>query len=294
MKNMKSMSHFISASILSISLACLVGCASSSPVKKFHTPWHSYKAGSPEFEGKFEPWSGSTRIVSYNEDSEVIAYLKDGYDIIGSSDFYIGEGYNPTQDILKLGEEIKADLAMWKSSYYDTVNGSSPVFSWVPGTSSTTTTTGNYNSNLTGNSYNSNYGNTSFNAYGTGNYSGQSTTTTPGYMAVTGSRSYSVNRNANSIGFLRMSKPGRFGFNAVNLSSEEQQKLGKNHGVKILYVTNGSRFFDADIMDGDVMLEVNGNKVHSGNLLKLLEGDLPEYVIKFQRGDEVFEKTFNF
>ena len=294
MLNMKSMSHFISASILSISLACLVGCASSSPVKKFHAPAYSYEAGNPEFEDQLYPWSGSTSIVSYNEDSEVIGYFKNGYGIIGSSNFYIGESYNPTQDILKLGKEIKADIAMWKTSYYDTVNGSTPVYNWVPGTSSTTTTTGNLNSNITGNSYNSNYGNTSFNAYGSGTYSGESTTTTPGRMVVAGSRSYSVNRNAISIQFLRKGKPQKFGFQALALTSEEQQKIGKNHGIKVWYVVNGSRFFDADIMDGDVVLEVNGKKIHPVNFKEMLGGNLSEYVVKFQRGDEVFEKTFNF
>jgi hypothetical protein len=294
---MKSMKSFIGISFYSIALACLAGCASSgNPVKKFHVTPGGYKAGLPEIEGNLEPWSGMTQIVNTTNS---IKYMRQGYHPVVQSSFLIAESYSPAGDILSFGKEIRADLAIWNATRYDTVSGTSPVYNWVPETSSTTTTTGTYNSNLTGNSYNSNFGNTSFNAFGNGNYSGQSTTTTPGYIATVGSQNYSVNRNNVFVTFYRKlsldSKIMKFGFKSDDLTTEELQKIGKNHGRKIKLVINGGLFFDANLMDGDIILEVNGKKVHSGNLGELLVGtDLPEYIIKFQRGDEVFEKTFNF
>jgi len=118
-------------------------------------------------------------------------------------------------------------------------------------------------------------------------------------MATVGFQNYSVNRNNVYVTFFRKlsldSKIMKFGFTADDLTTEELKKIGKNHGRKIKLVINGGLFFDANLMDGDIILEVNGKRVHSGNLGELLlETDLPEYIIKFQRGDEVFEKTFTF
>ena len=273
-------------------LIVFIGCGTTNYVKKYHQKNPNYDPGNPIVDAAYEPWSGSTRVIN---STNWLPIVKQNYHHIGNSLFYGGEGYDLTSDIHKFGREIKADIALWQSSYRDTQQGSAPVYSWVPGKSSTTTSTGNINSNISGNTYNSYYGNTRFNASGNSNYSNQSTTTSSGYMTVAGVRNYSVNRNNFQVAFYRKAVKPKFGFQAFALDPEEQKSIGGNHGLKIAWVIIGSRFFEADVMDGDIMLEVNSQKIHIGNWEELLVGtNEKNYTFKFKRGDEEFKKNLEF
>jgi hypothetical protein len=116
------------------------------------------------------PYSGSTKIIptsdSINDAKELI---RNGYGLIGSSEFS-----GPLQSdtaLMSQAKKVGADVVLISATYLGSEQRVVPFTQYNPGQTSTTTSSGTVNANA--------WGSGGY-AYGTGNYYGSSTTTSPG------------------------------------------------------------------------------------------------------------------
>ena len=118
------------------------------------------------------PYSGETKIItaSANPTNDLRDIFRNNYFLIGFSSF---QGPPQSQDmLLSHAKKIGADVVLLTSVYLGRQQTAVPFVQYHPGQTSTTTSSGTVNANV--------YGSGGGYAYGTGNYSGSSTTTSPG------------------------------------------------------------------------------------------------------------------
>jgi len=82
-------------------------------------------------------------------------------------------------------------------------------------------------------------------------------------FASLGSQQATVGRLQFEAGFLRKMKTPILGIIAIPLPSEIRQKLERNTGVLVWIVNNDSPAFNANILEGDAILNMNGEDVMS-------------------------------
>lgn len=172
-------------------------------------------------------------------DADVYSMFENGYLPIGSVSF---NGPIESQDnIIEQAKKVGADAVVASSEFTNSVTSSIPI------TTSTPVTT---------------YHSGSATAYGSGGsaygtYSGTSTTYVPSttYIPVT------VNRYDQSAIFFARMKPSCLGFWMAEISTEERQKIGTNSGFKIAALRKDAPFYAADIVPGDIVLEIDDAKV---------------------------------
>jgi predicted metalloprotease with PDZ domain len=129
-----------------------------------------------------------------------------------------------------------------------------PLLQYNPGQTSTTSSSGTVNANA--------WGSGGY-AYGTGNYYGTSTTTTPGTFSTQVIQT-TVQRYQYQTGFFRKSKgPPISGVIPLPLPPEMREKLQRNTGVVVWVVRYDSPAFKANILEGDVILKIGGEDVIS-------------------------------
>lgn len=127
-----------------------------------------------------------------------------------------------------------------------------PTIQYHPGQTSTTTSTGIVNANV--------YNNAGGAAYGSANYSGTATTTSPGTYS-TQMIPVTVEKYAWGATFWRKSGPMIFGAILGPLSDELRQKLQRNTGVVIRIVVDNTPAFFANILPGDVLVSIADDQV---------------------------------
>jgi S1-C subfamily serine protease len=166
---------------------------------------------------------------------------------------------------------------MFKSQYMDTRSGVVPYTVANPNVVSTVNTSGTV------------YGNNGNSA----SYSGTGTVTTPGGYS-TYAIPYSVDRNTFYASYWAKRDPNkiRLGVNYIPLSDELRHKLERNTGVQAVIVVRGTPAFKANILEGDVLLKLNGKDIVdvpslSADIIKmagqqvtfdLLRGDQPRSI----------------
>jgi len=95
--------------------------------------------------------------------------------------------------------------------------------------------------------------------YVNGNYSSTGTITTPGGYS-TYAIPYSVNRNTFFASYWvkqDISKM-KLGIRYAALTDEQRRKLERNTGVVVAVVVKGTPAFKANLLEGDVLLKING------------------------------------
>jgi len=133
------------------------------------------------------------------------------------------------------------------------------VVPWVtynPGQSITTTVSGNVSANA--------WGSGGY-AYGNGNYNGTATTTTPGTYS-TQAMPVTVHTYQYQAAFFRKHKPLLFGVLGRPTTEDIRKKLEINTGLIAELIETGSPAFHANILEGDVLLKMNGEVLSSGDL----------------------------
>jgi hypothetical protein len=198
-------------------------------------------------------YSGSTKIIAQSTDptNDIKELYRNGYALIGFSAF---EGSPQTQDMLvSQAKKIGADVVLYSSVYLGSQQAAVPFLQYHPGQTYTTTSSGTVNANA--------WGSGGY-AYGTGNYYGNSTTTSPGTFS-TQVVPVTVQRYQYQAGFFRKMKPAIFGVLPQPLPSEIRQQLQRNTGLFVWIVQSGSPAFYANILEGDVILKMNGEDVLS-------------------------------
>lgn len=219
-------------------LCTLAGCMSNG-----YTQFYQDKMGAKV--ASLPPYPGSTKIysASSNVKSDADNLYRDGYVLLGVSAFS-GPAQAPNA-LMTHAKRVGADVVLSSLRYLGSEQTTLALPQYNPGQTYTTTSSGV----VTG------FG-------GTGSYYGNSTTTTPGtfstqYVPVT------IQRFSYEAGFFRKSGPYTLGVRYAALPTELRQQLERNTGVVISVVVNGSPAFNANILEGDVVLKMNNEDISS-------------------------------
>ena len=209
----------------------LVGCVS---------PWERFYSGS-ETPADYV-YGGTTVCRRVDNPEEVKAYLREGYLVFGEASFNAGGGVS-LDSLQSQGEKVGADIVLYWAGNAQTSQSAMVIPQFNPGTQQTT--------------YLNGYG------YG-GSFSGTATTYTPGTYS-TQVVPVTVTRMDYSAIFLRkrVTKPA-LGVSVREMTSAEASTVGTNSAVAIDLVMRNTPAFEADVMDGDFLLEIDGMKIPDG------------------------------
>lgn len=221
--------------LCSLAAILLSGCATSG-YKQFYQPY----ADQSTLAGLVLLKDGESPSIWRTEDlpSEVKKGISKGYKIIGQSSFNGAlEGNN---GIIAQAKAVKATHVVISSSFSETRTITTPLV--MPTTSTT------YNSGTVSSGYRA------------ANYSGTSTT----YGSTVVPMTTQQNRYEQVGVFMAKSitKP-RFGVFLEELSPRVRAEMQRNTGALIIIVVEDTPAFDADILEGDVIVAINEFQVTS-------------------------------
>jgi hypothetical protein len=199
------------------------------------------------------PYSGQTRIVTVtNPTNDIKQLLRSGYVPIGSSAFQVTGAIDP-DSLMFQAKHVGSDVVLCGTAYLGSYQGAMPWLQYPPGTTSTTYSSGTMNANA--------YGSGGY-AYGTGNYYGNSTTTTPGTFS-TQMVPVTMSRYQYNAVFWRKRRPPVLGAIPIPLNDEIRKKLERNTGVLVGVILDDSPAFRANLLEGDAILSFGGEDVIS-------------------------------
>ena len=233
---------------LAIAAGCwLSGCASG--FEKFYTPAPNAQATLTSPLMLPAPKTPQLYLHSNDVQADAKRLREDGYIYIGSSSFYGPANRSNQSQALEQGKKVGAAIVLFKTEYMDTQSGVVPYTVANPPIVSTVNTSGTVNS----------YGS---NGYASGTYNSTGTITTPGGYS-TYAIPYSVNRNTFFASYWVKEDVSKLhlGVNSEPLSDAMRRKLERNTGVIIAIVVHGTPAFRANILEGDVVLKLNGTDV---------------------------------
>lgn len=251
-----------------VACLCLLfveGCASN-PYEKFYNPVGPPRASTPA-DSKPQLFRGNPE----NLDEDLLAMLENGYVLVGYS-LFNGKQVN-VEEATKYGQQIGAAVVVIYSRYTNTVTGAIPLVVPNPPVTSTTTMQGSI--------------------YGSGGYSTYSgtanTTTTGGYTVHP--IPYQVDRFDQAARYFVRAGRQVMGVYSRDLNPEERTRLERNRGVVAMAIRKGFPAFQADLLRGDVIIEVAGQVVEDQR--QFLEF-VPRYAgqkvtVRFIRGGTVRE-----
>jgi len=245
------------ASFISITVAASLSTGCQNPYTTFYKGQQDarksagYSADQPRLE----------ILASSDVQKDVLSFIRKGYFVCGESSFEGNSNVGDIQDIKRQALAVGATVVVFSNRYSRTV--SSTMYLTLP-TSSTTYTNG------------------SATAYGSGGSVtafGSSTSTT--YGTSTEAIPYSVSRSRFDAVFMFKGTRPRVGIIPEELNDSIRQSIGTNSGILVSVVVEGSPAFTSDILPGDVVVSINGERISSpANYLQLLD--------KYQGEDAVF------
>ncbi|HVZ65089.1 MAG TPA: PDZ domain-containing protein [Lacunisphaera sp.] len=246
----------VSARVLIVLISGLLLWGCQSPYKEFYTP--NPNAGEPD---RYASFSGQTNYVTCSEGERpqtMLSFMRQGYFAIGAAAFEANRGFDYHLSLREKAKEVSADVVLLSASSAGTIQRTIAIPVFQPGTTSTTSTTGHVNASAYG---------TGGSAYGTGNYYGQSTTTTSPtvstqYMPMT------IERTNYTAVFMRKLKPRELDIFTRELDDNERRSLERNTGAVIVAVVDSSPAFLANLIDGDIIVGINGDTVVNPASLK--------------------------
>ena len=233
--------------LLLVVAALAVGCASG--FEKFYTPVPNADA-ILKLPSVLPP-PAIPQLFPHSNDVQADAKRlnEDGYVYIGSSSFYGPANKSNQSQAIAQGKKVGAAIVLFKTDYMDTQSGVVPYTVANPSVVSTVNTSGTVNTYGSG-------------GYGTGSYNSTGTITTPGGYS-TYAIPYSVSRNTFSASYWVKENVSKLHLGVVGapVSDDLRRKLERNTGVLIAIVMRGTPAFLANILEGDVVLKVNGTDV---------------------------------
>jgi hypothetical protein len=234
--------------VLAFAIAMVMaGCANG--FEKFYTPAPNAQAILKSPTTLPAPKTPQLFLHSNDVQADAKRLREDGYIYIGSSSFYGPANRSNQAQAVAQAQKIGAAVVLFKSEYMDTRTGVVPYTVANPPVVSTVNASGTVNAYGSG-------------GYATGNYNSTGTITTPGGYS-TYAIPYSVNRNTfyASYWVRRDVTKIQLGVQYVPLGDELRRKLERNSGVVIAIVVRGTPAFNANILEGDVVLRLNGADV---------------------------------
>ncbi len=248
---------FASFQAISTGLAFLVvgmtGC--QSPYSKFYT-----NSLPPKFERYLLPHIGETQYYSTSIDERkagIEAIVRRGYNVIGYASFE-GNAGDYTSSLHAKAKEVQADIVLLSSSYAGTRSGVMPLVTYQPGQSSTTYASGQI---------------------GGTNYTGTSTTTSPGTINTT-YVPYNIERDNYSAIFFRKYHY-LIGARWHPLNDDQRRELQRNAGLVVDTVIDGTPAFVANVLPGDILLTMDGDAIISTEWLNTRSVEKAGQVVKF-------------
>ena len=237
----------ITSIFLSLPLLFVTGCISPGP---FSQSYRDYVGTSIT---NLPPWSGQTVVFTTSDlQHDIHNLLRKNFCAIGESAFRsAGE---TTEDMLRAqAKNVGADVVLYRVDYLGSEQSARPVLQYLPGQTYTTTSSGSANANV--------YGSGGY-AFGTGNYYGTTTTTTPGtfYTQVVPVTLHHYNYDAL---YFRRLRPLLLGLLVGPLSDELRAKLQRNTGAIVQVVVEDSPAFRANILEGDLITKIAGEEIAS-------------------------------
>jgi hypothetical protein len=178
--------------------------------------------------------------------------LERGYIQIGFASF---DGPPASHEqLLEQAQRVGAQTVILTGEYLRTAEGVMPSLSYQPGQTYTTREQGSVTATTLG----------AGNTYGT--YSGSSTTSTPGTFQ-TQYTPYQMEVYSQGAIFWRKLKPGVLGAYFVSIPDDLRSQLQRNTGVLITAVVEDGPAFNANVLRGDVIIEVANEPVATPNQL---------------------------
>ena len=174
---------------------------------------------------------------------------QDGYVYLGEASFYMNANKVSESQAVEQGKKVGAAVILIHSEYKDTVSGAVPYTVQNAPIVSTVNTSGTVNVNGAG-------------GYATGTYNSSGTVMTPGgsstYMIP-----YSFDRNSFDATFWAKRDTAKiiFGINVRPLPDEMKRHLERNTGVIVESVIRGTPAFQANVLEGDVLLKIGNDDV---------------------------------
>jgi hypothetical protein len=224
----------------------LMGCAVNG-FEKYYAPRLGIEALRP----RLLPATGAPSVYTYSDTpkEDVLRAQEAGYVQLGTSNFYGPPKTMTSSELLTQAKNVGASMVLIHSQYKDTISGSIPYTVANPPQISTVNTSGTVNAYGTG-------------GYATGNYSGQSTITSPG-GTTTYNMPYSVSRNDMVATFWAKLDPAtiRLGVIYAPLPAEVRTRLERNTGLIAIGIIQQSPAFRANILRGDILLKIGGEDV---------------------------------
>jgi len=227
--------------------ASILGCASG--FEKFYTPDpHAKEILSSQH---ILPPPPTPQLYLHSNDVQADAkrLREDGYIYIGSSSFYGPANKSNQGQAIEQAKKVGAALVLFKTAYMDTLSGVVPYSVPNPPQVSTVNTSGTVNT----------YGG---GGYGSGTYSSTGTITTPGGYS-TYNIPYNVSRNTffASYWVKRDVTQLHLGVQTAPIGDALRTRLERNTGVVVVIVMHNTPAFAANLLEGDVVLKLNGTDV---------------------------------
>jgi len=225
------------------------GCAAQNPYVQFYQPIDNARGLARPID-----YSGEPQLLASSGDwaqDELRMYSK-GYAPIGAASFNgakAGQG-----EAMEQARQLHASHVVVSSTYESTVSGAYAI-------TTPSTDTGTFSGMVGGTPY-----------------SGSVTTQGTETMMIP----YSINRyDQSAVFFAPLSRAG-FGVYLGEVPGEIRAKTGTNAGVYVLAVRDGSPAYNGDIVQGDVLLEVDGQPLSGsnyGSLIAAVIGKPAEFTI---------------
>lgn len=165
--------------------------------------------------------------------------FSEGYELIGQS-LWEGPGDHDNEDALKQARAVGAALVLWRADYSHTRQGTVPITTYNPGSTSTTYHSG-----------------TIFTGGSMGSFGGTSTTYNPGSTS-TSYIPFSVSRYDYIALFFAKFKSGVLGLWLDEPGLAYQRKFDTNSGGLVTAVRKDGRAYKANIFRGDIIMSANG------------------------------------
>lgn len=241
--------NFLSVVVL---ISFISGCAAN----QFARFYHDYTANIPpaQISKVLMPYSGRTQVFSTNDmkkDSDELA--RRGYVLLGESSFQGAVRVTPKM-LQNQAQDVGADIVLYYSQYQGSEQTAMPFLQYNPGQSSTTYSSGTVNANA--------YGSGGY-AHGTGSYSGTSSTSSPGTYS-TSMVPVTVHHYIHDATFWRKRTTPIFGVFVTNLPDDIRTALKRNTGALVKTVMDDSPAFRANILPGDIITDISGITIYSG------------------------------
>jgi hypothetical protein len=175
-----------------------------------------------------------------------------GYQPIGVSSF--NGKMESEQAVINQATSVGAVLVLVNSKFTGTRTITTPLF--LPNNQTT---------------YNSGYVS---GTYGSANYSGTSTTYGTSVVPIT---TYQQRYDQNAVYFVKSTRKLKFGLYLVDLSPELRTQFERNTGAVIEAVAEESPAFVANILPGDILIELNGiSVINTKNATELMKSASPK------------------